>query len=70
MRSVPVVSGDDYTAGTGLLALLDEVDLVEALTLVGSLELLSEVIVTDAAGVDDRVRGQNVLREQKLVTVA
>ena len=58
----PVVAGDNDTAGTGLLALLDEVDLVEALALVGSLELLSELVVADTAGVDDRVRRENVLR--------
>lgn len=57
------MAGDHDTARAGLLALLDLVDLVEALALVRSLELLSELVITDAAGVDDGVRRKNVLRK-------
>ena len=57
----PVVASDDDRARARLLALLPEVRLVEALALVGSLELLSELVVTDTASVDDRVRRENVL---------
>ena len=56
-----VMTGDDDRARTRLLALLHEVDLVEALALVRRLELLRERVVADAAGVDDRVWGEDVL---------
>ena len=56
-----VVARDDDRARAGLLALLDEVDLVKALALVRLLELLREIVVADAAGVDDRVWGEDVL---------
>ena len=55
------MASDNDTARAGLLALLDLVDVGEALAAVGSAELLSEVIVADAAGVDDEVGRQNVL---------
>jgi hypothetical protein len=55
------VAGDNDTAGTSSLALLDEVDLVEALPLIGSLELLSKLVVTNTAGIHDRVRGKHIL---------
>ena len=58
---VPVMASDNDGAGTGLLALGDLVDLVQTFALVGDLELLSKVVVTDRSGVDDRSRGQNVL---------
>ena len=55
------MTGDDGTARTSLLALLDLVDLVKALAFVGGLELLRELVITNAAGVDNRAGGQNVL---------
>lgn len=60
-QCAPVVSSNHHTAGTGLLTLIDLVNLVETLALVGSLELLSELIIADAASVDDRVGRKNVL---------
>ena len=57
----PVVASDDDRARARLLALLHEVRLVEALALVGRLELLREIVVADAAGVHDRVWGEDVL---------
>ena len=56
-----VVAGDDDRARARLLALLDEVALVEALARVRRLELLREVVVADAADVHDRVRREHVL---------
>ena len=56
-----VVAGDHYRARARLLARLDEVDLVEPLALVRSLELLCEVVVAHAARVHDRVRREDVL---------
>lgn len=55
------MASDNNTAGTGLLALLDEVDLVEALALVGSLKLFSKLVVADTSGVHDGLGGQNIL---------
>lgn len=52
-ENIPVVASDDNSACTGLLALLDEVSLLEAFTLVGGLELLSELIVADTTSVNN-----------------
>lgn len=56
------MASDYDTAGTGSLALLDKVDVSETFTAVGSAELLSEIVIPYAAGVDDRVRRENILR--------
>lgn len=56
------MASDNNTAGTGLLALLDEVDLVEALAFVSSLELLSKLVVADTSGVHNGLGRQNILR--------
>ena len=56
-----VMAGNDNRARASLLSRLHEVDLVEALALVRRLELLRERVVADAAGVDDRVWGEDVL---------
>ena len=61
---VPVMASDNDSAGTRLLALGDLVDLVQTFALVGDLELLREVVVTDRSGVDNRSRGQNVLSQR------
>ncbi len=60
---MPVVTSENDATCASLLALLDLVDLSQALALVCSLELLSEVIVADTAGVHNGVRGQNILRQ-------
>lgn len=46
----------------GLLAPLDLVRRCDALALVGSAELVGERVVADAARVDDRFRGEDVLK--------
>ena len=56
-----MVPCDNDTTSSSLFALLDEVDLIETLPLVGSLELFSKVVVTDSASVDNRVRRKKVL---------
>lgn len=56
-----MVPCDNDGAGTSLLAFLDEVCVLEAFPLVGGLQLLSKLIVTDTSSVDDRVGRQNVL---------
>lgn len=50
---VPVVASDDNSTCASLLALLDEVGLLETLTLVGGLQLLGELIVANTTSVDD-----------------
>ena len=57
-----MTSDDDGTC-TGLLALLDEVGLLETLALVGGFELLGEIIVADTASVYDRALRKDVLGE-------
>ena len=61
MGCVPVMASDNNSAGTSLLTLGDLVDLVQTFTLVGDLELLSEVVVTDRSSVDDGAGRQNIL---------
>jgi hypothetical protein len=56
-----MVPGDHDRAGTGLLALLDEVDVLQALAAVGSLELLGELVVANTAREYDRVGRKAVL---------
>lgn len=58
---MPVVTSEDDATCASLLALLDLVDLIQALALVCSLELLSKVVVSDTAGIHNGVRRQNVL---------
>jgi hypothetical protein len=48
-----IVTSEDNSASTGLLSLLDKVDLVNTFPLVSGPELLSKIVVTDATGVDD-----------------
>ena len=57
----PVVASDDDRARARLLALLHEVRLVEALALVGRLELLREIVIANAARVHHGLRGKTVL---------
>ena len=47
------MASDDDGARAGALALLDEVALVKALALVRGLELLSELVIADAASEHD-----------------
>lgn len=49
---LPMMSSDDNTTGTCLLALLDLVDFIEALSLVGLFQLLCKLIVADCASVN------------------
>jgi len=49
---LPVMPSDDNNTGPSLLALLDLVDFIEAFSLVGLFQLLSELIVADCASVN------------------
>jgi len=60
-NDVPVVPRNNNRAGTSFHPLFHIVDLVEALSGVSSLELLSQIIVTDASGVHDGFWGEDVL---------
>ena len=60
-NDVPVVSRDNNSTDASFLSLFDIVDLIEAVSSVGSPELLSKVIVTDASGVYHRFGGEYVL---------
>ena len=64
-RNIPIVAGDNHTAGTGLFAFFNVVNLIQSLALVGSFELLSKVVVSDTAGVYDRVWWENVLHRER-----
>jgi len=48
-----------------LFAFLDEIRLGETLPFVRCLELLSEVIITYATGIDNGIGGQHILKEKK-----
>jgi len=56
-----MVASDDNSTSSSLVAFLDLVYLVQPFSLVGSLELLSEIVVADTSGVNNRARGQYVL---------
>ena len=60
-NDVPVVPCNDNGAGTSFFPLFDIVNLIETLPGVGSLELFSQIIVTDAPGVHDGFWGEDVL---------
>lgn len=57
-----MVPSDDDGASTSLLALLDKIRIAETLLLVGRLQLLSKLVITDTACVDHRVGWQDILR--------
>ena len=61
-RHAPVVSSNNHTTGTGLLTLLDIVDLIKAFPPIRSLELLSEVVIPDTASEHDGFWRQDILR--------
>ena len=52
IRDSPVVASENNSASTGLLTLLHEVLVNKPLTVVCLLQLLSQVIVAHASGVD------------------
>ena len=56
-----MVASDDNSTSSSLVAFLDLVYLVQPFSLVGRLELLSEIVVADTSGVNNRGRGQYVL---------
>ena len=60
-RNIPIVAGDNHTAGTGLFAFFNVVNLIQSLALVGSFELLSEVVVAYTTCEDNRLGRKHVL---------
>jgi len=60
-NDVPVVSRNNNSASTSFHPLFYVVDIIEALSGVSSLELLSQIIVADASGVHDGFWGEDVL---------
>ena len=62
---IPVMAGYDDGTCPRLLILLDEIRLGETLPFVCRLELLSEIVVADATGVDHGVWRQHVLVERR-----
>jgi len=59
---LPMVAGNNDGACTSLFALLNEIRLVETFTLVGRLQLLSKIIITDSAGINDGALREDVLK--------
>jgi len=56
-----VVSSDNDSASTSLFPLFDIVYVIKALPGVGKLELLSQIVVTDASSIDHGFWGEDVL---------
>ena len=56
-----MVASNDNSTSSSLVAFLNLVYLVQPFSLVGRLELLSEIVVADTSGVNNRARGQYVL---------
>ena len=67
-----VVASDDDGARTRLFTLLDEVALVEAFARVRCLQLLCELVIADAADINDGVRREDILNDEweELVTLS
>ena len=66
---LPMVAGNNDGAGTSLLALLNEIHLVEAFALVGRLQLLSKIIIANSTGIDDGTLGEDVLKLCKKIMI-
>jgi hypothetical protein len=64
----PIVTSDDYSTSPGLFAGFDLVDLVQTFTFIGSFQLLSQLVIADAAGVDNGVGREHVLNETRKET--
>jgi hypothetical protein len=58
------MSSDDDGTSTRLLALLDKIYLIKPFTLVGGLELLGKIIISNTPGVYYRFGRQNVLGDK------
>lgn len=56
-----MMASDNDSASTSLFAWDDLIDFAQTFALVGNLELLGEIIVSDRSSVDDGVGGKNVL---------
>lgn len=55
------MTSDNDSTSTSFFALLYIVNVLQTFTLVGGLELFSEIVITDTASVNDRVGRQNIL---------
>ena len=61
------MTSDDDSTRSRLFTLLDEIRFGETLPFVCCPELLGEVIVADATGVDDGIWGQDILGESEII---
>jgi hypothetical protein len=59
------VTSDDDSTSPGLFARFDLVDLVQAFTFIGGFQLLSQLVVADAASVDNGVGREHVLTRRE-----
>ena len=59
---LPMVAGNNDGTYTSLLALLNEIHLVETIALVGRLQLLRKIIIADSASINDGTLGEDVLK--------
>ena len=57
-----MVAGNNHGTYTSLLALLNEIHLVETIALVGRLQLLRKIIVANSASINDGALGEDVLK--------
>jgi hypothetical protein len=67
-RNSPVVAGDDHGASSSGLVLDNLVGRDDTLLLVGSTELVGEVVLADSSEVGGRASGENVLFCAKAVS--
>ena len=49
------MSSNDYSARAGLLSFLHQINLRETFALVSSSQLIGQLVISNAAGVDNRV---------------
>ena len=64
-NDVPVVPRNDHSTSAGLFSLFDKVNIIEALPGVSSLELLGQIVVTDASGVHHGFWRKDVLNRPR-----
>ena len=56
-----MMASDNNGTSTSLFAWDDLIDLAQTFALVGNLELLSKIIISDRSSIDDGVRWQHIL---------
>jgi hypothetical protein len=63
---LPIVTSDNHTASTCLLALLDQVNFAKAFTRISGFQLFGEIVISDTASIDNRAGRKDILSNSVL----